>query len=99
MGEKTRESQFGRMLLEMKPLFWDTDIEALDEARNAPYIISRLLNMGGMRGYIWVTDLFSEAQIVDTVLHRRDMRPVVRSFMARKYGVPQERLPRQRQWR
>ena len=45
------------MLDEMKPLFWDTDVNALDQRQNAPFIISRLLNMGGMAGYCWVKDL------------------------------------------
>lgn len=93
------ENAFERMLTEMKPLFWDTNTDALDKERNAPYIISRLLNMGGMRGYIWVVDLFSERQIVDAVRHRRDMRPVVRSFMARKYHVPQDQLIQPHHWR
>jgi len=99
MAEQMREEAFQRMLSEMKPLFWDTTIEKLDMERNGAYIISRLLNMGGMRGYIWVVDLFSEQQIVDAVNHRRDMRPVVRSFMARKYHVPLEELIRPQSWR
>ncbi len=99
MNDKARGKAFERMLSEMKPLFWDTRIDALDMNRNAPYIISRLLNMGGMRGYIWVVDLFSEQQIVDAVSRRRDMKPVVRSFMARKFHIPRERLPLSRDWR
>lgn len=99
MTAQARDDAFGRMLEEMKPLFWDTRVEALDRERNAPYIISRLLNMGGMRGYIWVVDLFTERQIVDAVCRRRDMKPVVRSFMARKYDIPGERLPRPERWR
>ena len=94
-----RENGFGKMLEEMKPLFWDTDPESLHMESNAPYIISRLLNMGGMRGYLWVVDLFSEAQIADAVRRRRDMRPVVRSFMARRYNIPREELPRPADWR
>lgn len=99
MATRAQEGAFERMLSEMKPLFWDTRVEALDKERNAPYIISRLLNTGGMRGYIWVVDLFSEQQIVDTVRHRRDLRPIVRNFMAQRYHVPKEQLIRPENWR
>ena len=92
MAPQEQKKAFERMLSEMKPLFWDTDIDSLDMERNAPFIISRLLNMGGMRGYIWVVDLFTERQIVDAVMHRRDMRPVVRNFMARRFNVPLDQL-------
>lgn len=94
-----RERSFGRMLTEMKPLFWDTDIAALEQHQNAPYIISRLLNMGGMAGYCWVKDLYSREEITWVVLHRRDLRPVVRSFMAQQYGIPAESLARPAAWR
>ena len=99
MATRAQEGAFERMLSEMKPLFWDTRVEVLDKERNAPYIISRLLNMGGMRGYIWVVDLFSEQQIVDTVRHRRDLRPIVRNFMAQRYHVPKEQLIQPEEWR
>ena len=99
MADNVPADAFERMLEDMKPLFWDADIEALDRERHAGYIISRLLNYGGMRGYIWVVDLFSEGQIVDAVCNRREIRPVVRSFMAGKYAIPEERLMRAQEWR
>lgn len=94
-----KERTFQNMLAEMKPIFWDTDTDALDQRRNAPYLISRLLNMGGMAGYCWVNDLFTPEEITWTVLHRRDLRPVVRNFMAQQYGIPRENLPRRSSWR
>ena len=77
-GERT----FQRMLAEMRPLFWDTDPDALDQRKNAPYVISRLLNLGGMAGYCWVKDLYDGITITEAVIHRRDLRPAVRNFMA-----------------
>ena len=99
MAFQPSEEAFRRMLEEMRPLFWDTDVQALDRDRNAPYIIVRLLNLGGMRGYIWTVDLFTEQQIADAVIRRRDLRPVVRSFMARRLNIPQERLVQTPSWR
>ena len=87
------------MLDEMKPLFWDTDVNALDQRQNAPFIISRLLNMGGMAGYCWVKDLYSADEIAYAVIHRRDFRPVVRGFMAEQLHIPKELLSPQRAWR
>ena len=46
------------------------------------YIISRLLNAGGMRGFIYVEDLYSRESIERVVESRRDLRPQVRAFMA-----------------
>ncbi len=99
MAFQPSEEAFRRMLEEMRPLFWDTDVQALDRDRNAPYIIARLLNLGGMRGYIWTVDLFTEQQIADAVIRRRDLRPVVCSFMARRLNIPQERLVQTPSWR
>ena len=99
MAFQPSEEAFRRMLAEMRPLFWDTDVQALDRDRNAPYIIVRLLNLGGMRGYIWTVDLFTEQQIADAVIRRRDLRPVVRSFMARRLNIPRERLVQTPSWR
>jgi len=90
---------FPDMLKEMKSLFWDTDPDQLDQRRNAPYIISRLLNMGGMAGYCWVKDLYTPEDVIWTVIHRRDLKPVVRSFMAQQLNIPKEKLVRPIAWR
>lgn len=94
-----RESAFRQMLREMSPIFWDTDIEQLDMDVNHRYIIARLLNMGGMRGYFWVRDHYSAAAIADTLTHRRDIRPIQQNFMAEQYGVPRSALPKPAPWR
>lgn len=80
------------MLDRLNFLFWDTDIEKLDQDLNHRYIISRLLCKGGMDGLIWVTEHYSEDAIVDTVLHRRDMDPIVRNYMAQQYHIPKSSL-------
>ena len=99
MLSDSREEAFQRMLLQMHAVFWDTDISRLEMDRNAPYIIARLLNMGCMAGYCWVKELYSDAVIRNAVMHRRDLRPVVRSFMAQQYGIPQEALTQTAAWR
>ena len=100
MAAKTREEAFKRMLSEMKPLFWDTRIETLDMERNAAYIISRLLNMGGMPGFICVEKLYSREEIMDCAIRRRDLAPRVRNFLFGWYGIPRERMqPPARGWR
>ena len=94
-----RPRAFQTMLSEMKSFFWDTDIEALDMDQNAPYIISRLLNTGGMAGYCWVKGLYSDQAIIDAVIHRRNLRPIVRNFMAQQYHIPRESLVTAPAWR
>ena len=95
----TNDRSFQRMIAEMKPLFWDTDADALNQQENAPYIISRLLNMGGMAGYCWVKDLYTAQDIVSAAVHRRDFRPQVRSFIAEQYHIPREQLSASLGWR
>ena len=97
-GER-RSAAFKTMLEEMKSCFWDADIGALDVDRNAPYIITRLLNMGGIAGYCWTVDLYSEDDIAQAVIHRRDMHPIVRNFMASRYHIPKELLVKTPAWR
>lgn len=94
-----RRQAFHTMIREMKPYFWDTDTDELDIDKNAPYIISRLLNKGGMAGYCWVKDLYSDQAITDAVIHRRDFDPIVRNFMASQYHIPKELLVNPPAWR
>lgn len=97
--DEQRPSAFRAMLEEMKACFWDTDIDALDIDKNGPYIISRLLNAGGMAGYCWTVDLYPERDIAQAVIHRRDMHPIVRNFMAQRCHIPREQLAQTPAWR
>ena len=94
-----RTETFEKMLSQFKPLFWDTDIGALDMTVNRQYIISRLLSMGGMPGYLWVTRHYSEEAIVEAIIQRRDMHPIMRNFMAERYHIPKDQLVKARTWR
>ena len=96
---QNREEAFQKMLTDMRPYFWDTKPEDLDIDKNSAYIISRLLNMGGMPGYLWVQELYNQDDIIHAVIHRRDMRPVVRNFMAQQYHIPPETLTKASAWR
>lgn len=87
-----RSADFERMIEAMRPLFWDTEPEKLDMTANSQYIISRLLSKGGMPGYIWVQKLYTEADIVEAIIKRRDMDPVMRNFMCERYRIPKEQL-------
>ncbi len=64
---ETKDGAFEQMLKEFRPLFWDTDIDALDMTANGQYVISRLLSMGGMPDYLWVTRHYSEKDIVEAI--------------------------------
>ena len=98
-ASQNRTKEFQKMLADMHPFFWDADITQLDMKENSAYIISRLLNMGGMPGYLWVQYLFTRDEIVQAVIHRRDMRPIVRNFMAAQYHIPAESLIKTPAWR
>lgn len=94
-----RDAEFSQMLDKNRSLFWDTDPDALDMADNRLFIISRLLSKGGMPGYLWVTKHYCEADIVEAIIRRRDMDPIMRNFMAERYHIPKEQLVKARSWR
>lgn len=96
---KPQGAEFARMLEAHRALFWDADIQALDMWKNRAFIISRLLSKGGMPGYLWVTGHYPEADIVEAVIRRRDMDPIMRNFMAERYRIPKDRLVKARRWR
>lgn len=93
-----REAAFRKMLRDMAPIFWDTDIEQLDMDAQHRYIIARLLNMGGMRGYLWMRDHYTDEAIVDALTHRRDIHPIAQNYVASVYNIPKEALPKYVPW-
>ena len=97
--DNQRERSFRNMLSANRALFWDTRIDALDRNANRCYIIARLLNLGGIPGLDWVEDNYSADEIADAVIHRRDLHPIVRNFMAERYHIPKERLNQGAPWR
>ena len=94
-----RERAFQAMLARWGGLFWDTDTEALDMSKNRNYIISRLLNLGGIAGLDWVEGHYSPEEIAEAVRRRRDLHPIVRNFMAERYHIPGEQLVSGPSWR
>ena len=99
-GAGEREVVFRAMLDRFAPLFWDTRVDALDVDAQRGYIMARLLNMGGMPGFICVEKLYSREEIVDCAIRRRDLAPRVRNFLFGWYGIPRERMqPPAGRWR
>ena len=75
---------------QMRGIFWDTDIEQLDPEKNKRFIIARMLEKGGIRGLIWTEAVYTRAEIIDVICHRRDLSPVVRNFYIGRYHIPKE---------
>jgi DNA-binding transcriptional regulator YiaG len=47
----------------LRRLFWDTDVQKLDPARHADYIISRVLEKGDLEDWNWLRWSYGEARI------------------------------------
>lgn len=75
---------------EFRTFFWDTDFDKLDIQENAPFIISRLYNKGGIRGIMWVHDTYDDETIINAVKTRRDFHPIVANYLRKKYGLEKE---------
>ena len=82
----------------MKDIFWDVDIEAIDVERCKPFIIARMLDKGGIRGYFWVEESYPEPEIADVICHRRDLSPIVRNYMLLRHRIPRSAVTVPADW-
>lgn len=69
------------------PLFWDTDIKNIDLRDNARYVISRVLQYGGLDALEWIQRIYTVRKILDAVETSRAMDVRSRSFWRLWFGA------------
>lgn len=72
---------------EIRPLFWDADVERIDLARNAEYVISRILEWTTPPALEWLENQYSARQIVEVNRTSRKVSKRSREFWNLWYGV------------
>ena len=72
----------------LRPFFWDIDIEALDPHTHPEYTIGRILEVGTPEAIAWLEDQFSEKQIKAVIRSDRRLSPKSATFWALVYQVP-----------
>lgn len=71
--------------------FWDVDMDNLTN-ENISFAIARLYERGGIDGICFVERNFTEKEIVEAALTRRDFSPVTANFLAQRYGLKKEKM-------
>jgi hypothetical protein len=56
---------------DLRPLFWDTNLENFNPVAYPAYTIARVLEFGDDKAVAWLWDTFSEAQIVEVLRAER----------------------------
>jgi hypothetical protein len=75
---------------ELRPLFWDTNIENFSPADYPVYTIARVLEFGDQKAIAWLKETFSEAQIVEVVRTERQLTRKSANFWALVYNIPRQ---------
>ncbi len=77
---------------DVRPLFWDTNLDKFDPASYPAYTIARVLEYGDDKAIRWLRDTFSETQIVEVLRTERRLSRKSANFWALVYHVPAEEI-------
>lgn len=73
---------------DLRPLFWDTNLDSFRPAAYPAYTILRVLEYGDEKAIAWLKETFSEAQIVEVLRTERRLSPRSANFWALIYHIP-----------
>jgi hypothetical protein len=77
---------------ELRPSFWDTNLEQLDPVSYPAYTIGRVLEYGDEKAIRWLRDTFSESQVVEVLRTERRLSRKSANFWAIVYHIPSEEI-------
>jgi hypothetical protein len=72
----------------MRPLFWDTNVEAFEPNAHPRYTIERVLEHGEEDDVLWLTSVFTAEQIQDVLRTNSRLSPRSATFWALVFSVP-----------
>ncbi len=72
---------------EIRPLFWDVDVDCIDLARNSDFVISRLLEWTTPAALAWLEAHYSPARILEVNRSSRKVSQRSRDFWNLWYGA------------
>ncbi|KKT58215.1 MAG: hypothetical protein UW51_C0005G0082 [Candidatus Amesbacteria bacterium GW2011_GWA1_44_24] len=73
---------------EFKKYFWDVDFETLDLVKRWKFILSRLMEIGGLDAARWIRRNISSDKVRWILKHVRDISLRNATFWGLVYGVP-----------
>ncbi|MEW6448611.1 MAG: hypothetical protein AB1426_11070 [Bacillota bacterium] len=74
---------------ELRPLFWDANIQTLDTAKHKTYIIERVLEFGDEEAYRWLFGTYTSREIIAVVKSSRRLSRPTAMMMANFYNLPE----------
>jgi hypothetical protein len=77
---------------DFRPLFWDTDLAAINLHKNKKLIIQRILNFGNEKTYRWMFQVYLVKDIIDAVKYDKNINPRSAVMIANYFGIPKEEI-------
>ena len=71
-------------------LFWDVDKDSIDLEANAPYVVSRVLELGQMNDWRLLVARYGIPRISEVARGLRSLEPKALSFIAAVSSTPKE---------
>ena len=65
----------------LKPFFWDINIDTLDREKHKQYIISRMFNFGDDQAIEWVRNEYTDAEIEEVARKSRNFTKKSAEFL------------------
>ena len=69
-----------RNFLDLRPFFWDTEIEKIDIEKNRDYVIERILEVGDSAAVKWLFVTYPQADIKRVLVQSRTLSKKSRNF-------------------
>jgi len=70
-----------------RSLFWDVRLEDIDMRRNSSYIISRVLDLGGLEALEWIQRSYPVKKILEVLVSGRALSERSRNFWSLWFGL------------
>lgn len=75
-----------------RSLFWDVDIEQLNEEKNASFIIGRILDFGNLKEWKYIKNRYGEKRIIEAAKKHVFSDPRSAAFWARILSLPADQV-------
>jgi hypothetical protein len=77
---------------ELRPFFWDTNLDRFDPQAYPQYTIARILEYGDEKAVAWLRQTFPEAAIREVIRKERRLSRRSANFWALVYCIPSDEV-------
>lgn len=76
----------------LKPFFWDVNIDTLDREKHKQYIISRMFNFGDDEAIKWVQEEYTDEEIENVARNSRNFTKKSAEFLKNIYNLEEDEM-------